>query len=114
MINFNATIDLGARQKGYPGLVTTIAKAVSSVRFDVDWKALDYLKHTDELTVPILLFHGDADERVPVETSDALAEARPDLVRYVRVAGATHVRAWNMDPAVYKAAVSDFLQELAQ
>ncbi len=112
MINFNATIDLGARQKGYPGLVTTIAKAVSSVRFDVDWKALDYLEHTDKLTAPVLLFHGDADNTVPVETSDALAEARPDLVRYVRVAGANHVRSWNMGPAAYQEIVYDFLREL--
>jgi len=114
MINFNATIDLGARQKGYPGLVTTIAKGVASLRFDVDWGALDYLKHTDDLRAPILLFHGDDDERVPVETSDALAEARPDLVKYVRVADATHVRSWNMGPAAYRAAVSDFLQDLAR
>lgn len=114
MINFNATIDLGARQKGYPGIVTTIAKAVSSVRFRVDWEALNYLKHTDELTVPILLFHGDADEKVPVETSDALAKARPDLVRYVRAADATHVRSWNMDPAAYQVVVRDFLQQLAR
>ena len=114
MINFNATIDLGARQKGYPRFVATIGKAVSSFRFGVNWGTLDYLKHADELSVPILLFHGDEDATVPMETSDALAEARPDIVKYVRVTGAPHVSSWNRDPAAYEAAVRDFLSALIQ
>lgn len=50
---------------------------------------------------------------MPVETSDALASARPDIVTYVRVAGASHVRAWNVDPEAYESAVGDFLMVVA-
>ena len=114
MLNFNQTIDLGARQNGYPGLVTTIAKSMSSFRFGINWGDLDYLGRFDRLTVPILLFHGGEDDTVPVETSDALAKARPDIVTYVRVTGAAHVRSWNMDPVAYEAAVRDFLQEVTR
>jgi len=114
MLDFGATVDLGARLRGYPGFIATIGKIVSGFRFDVDWKALDYLKRVEELTVPILLFHGDADERVPLETSDALAEARSDIVEYVRIAGAGHVRVWNKDPAAYEEAVSSFIQDLLE
>ena len=114
MIDFNATIDLGASQRGYPQVVAELGKFVSGLRFDVDWGALDYLGRADDLDVPILLFHGDADDTVPVETSDALAEARPDIVKYIRVAGAAHVRAWNTDPATYEAAVDGFLRDVVR
>ena len=57
----------------------------------------------------LLLFHGDADTTVPVETSDALAKSRTDIVRYHRVHGATHIRSWNMNPAAYETVVHNFL-----
>ncbi len=109
MLDFSATIDLEAKRRGLPGFLTTVAKRIAGFRFDIDWGELNYLKRADELAVPILLFHGDADETVPVKTSDALAESRPDLVTYVRVEGAGHVRSWNVDPEAYEAAVRDFL-----
>lgn len=112
MLDFSQTVDLGAREDGYPQILADLAKAFAGFRFDVDWDKLDYLKRIDELDTPILLFHGDEDDMVPVETSDALAEARPDIVTYVRVAGARHVRAWNTDADAYEAAVAEFLQGL--
>jgi len=114
MMDFNATIDLGASQKGYPRFVSAIGKAISSYRFSVNWRALNYLKHADRLSSPILLFHGDADTTVPIRTSDALAKARPDLVTYVRVEGAYHVCAWNKAPDSYEAAVRDILMKVAR
>jgi uncharacterized protein len=65
-----------------------------------------------EFDVPILLFHGDRDETVPVESSDAFAEARPDLVTYQSVHGAGHVEPWNLDPEGYRETVERFLLEL--
>ena len=116
MLDFGAIVDHGASQRRMPvvglplpGVLTAVAKAISSYRFDIDWGKLDYLDRADELTVPVLLFQGDADDTVPVSTSDVLAEARPDIVQYVRVEGVGHVRAWNTDPATYAATVSDFL-----
>ncbi len=109
MLDFGATIDLEAKQRGLPGFLTTVAKRIAGLRFDIDWGELNYLKRADELAVPVLLFHGDADETVPVKTSDALAQARPDIVTYERVEGAGHVRSWNIDPEAYEAAVRVFL-----
>lgn len=105
MLDFGATIDLGARQQGAPGFLTAIGKHVASFRFDIDWGDLNYMSRADELDVPLLLFHGDEDDRVPVETSDTLAEARPDIVTYERLEGAGHVRSWNVDQGGYEAAV---------
>jgi len=112
MLNFGATVDLAASERGLPDILTAVGKAIFALRFDVDWGDLDYLERADELTAPVLLFHGDADKRVPVKTSDALAQARPDIVTYVRIAGAGHVRSWNADPAGYAAAVRSFLERV--
>lgn len=112
MLDFGATVDLAASERGLPGVLTAVGKAIFAFRFDVDWGELNYLERADELTAPVLLFHGDADKRVPVEISDALAEARPDIVTYLRVAGAGHVRSWNADPAGYEAAVRTFLERV--
>ena len=54
----------------------------------------------EALSVPVLLFHGSDDTRVPVWLSDRLAEARPDIVQYVAFDGAIHVGSWNQDRAV--------------
>ena len=114
MLDFGATVDLGAREDGYPQLLATLAKAVAGFRFDIDWGELNYLKRADELDIQILLFHGDADDSVPLETSDVLAESRQDIVRYIAVPGARHVRSWNTDRAAYEAAVREFLRDLAR
>ena len=112
VLSFDALIDYAARLRGIPRPLTVLGKRVAGFRFDIDWGNRDYLSRADELTDPILLFHGDADKTVSIETSEALAEARPDIVTYVRVAGATHVRSWNMDPKAYEEAVRTFLQRL--
>ncbi len=114
LLDFGAAIDWGVRNGVVPGIVITTGKIIAESRFDFDFDELNYLKRADELTVPILLFHGDDDPTVPVATSDALAEARPDIVTYVRVADAGHVRSWNADPAVYEASVRDFLERVAR
>ena len=114
MLDFGAVFDRVAGERGVPGILTTVSKLIVGFRFDVDWGELNYLKRADELAVPILLFHGDADPTVPVATSDALAEARPDIVTYVRGAGVGHVRSWNAGPAAYESSVRDFLERVAR
>ena len=47
-----------------------------------------------------------------METSDAFAEARPDLVTYQRIHGAGHVESWNLDPEGYRETVERFLLEM--
>ncbi|MCH8199299.1 MAG: alpha/beta fold hydrolase [Chloroflexi bacterium] len=114
MLDLGSTIDLRAEQRGLPGFLTGIAKVITSLRFDVDWDALDYVSRADELSVPILLFHGDGDKSVPQRTSEALAEARPDLVTHEAFDGAAHVKSWNADPERYEEAVAAFLERVAR
>lgn len=112
MLDFNETVSWGARDRFVPWPIKDIGKRIAAWRFGIDWDALDYLESAPRLFVPILLFHGDDDPKVPVSTSDRLAEARPDLVTYHRTAGAGHVRSWNADPQAYQVAVREFLGSL--
>ena len=114
MLDFGATVDLGAANRGYPGIVSGLAKAFAGFRFDVDWEATNYLARADQLKTPILLFHGDEDPTVPISTSDRLKELRPDIVEYVKVEGADHVGAWNKDRQAYEAAVGRFLARVSR
>ena len=114
MLDLNTNIDFGAHLLGLPSVLTSLGKFIAGIRFNIDWKDLDYLSRANELRVPILLFHGDDDRTVPVETSGALANARPNIVSYHRVSDATHIRSWNMNPTAYETAVRDFLLNLIQ
>jgi hypothetical protein len=111
MLDINTTIDFRARLLNIPEPIVWLGKFIAGLRFEIDWEALDYLSRADELVIPILLFHGDADTIVPVETSDVLANVRQDIVTYHRVPYATHVRSWNMNPSAYETALIDFMQE---
>ena len=119
VLDFDAVLDHGASQRTIPlvglpipGVITALAKAISSARFGVDFDAMDYLSRAEELSVSILLIHGDGDRTVPIETSDALAKARPDIVRYVRNPDIDHVRTWNAKGAEYESVVTGFLREV--
>lgn len=109
-LDWNETIEFGAREMGLPGFVAKPVEWAIGLRIDVDWDRLDALGHTDELSVPTLLFHGLEDDVVPIETSAALARALPDDVTFVRVPHAGHVQSWNVAPARYEARVRTFLR----
>ena len=114
MLDLSRTIDQAGDQRKIPRLITNTAKFIAETRFDFKFENLNYVDDSHLLKAPILLFHGDHDDRVPVETSDALAAARPDLVTYERVAGAKHVHAWNADPERYESALETFLSSINQ
>jgi len=115
MLDLRATVEHGAAQRELPvlgteipGVLTATAEWIAGRRYDLDWDAVDYLPG-DWLTVPALVFHGTADDVVPIATTDALRRAHPALVEEVRVDGATHVASWNADPGVYEEREAAFL-----
>jgi hypothetical protein len=118
MLDLSRSVDLGASRQRLPlvGLplpqsLTAVAKWIASWRYGVDWGSLDYLQGVATLPAPILLFHGTADTRVPVATSDQLARLARD-VTYVRVVGADHLDSWNLEPARYDQAVRAFVDRV--
>jgi pimeloyl-ACP methyl ester carboxylesterase len=113
VLDFDALLDFQADQRGVPGFVVAIGRQFAGWRFDLDYDAMDHLRNVDRVGVPILLFHGDDDDRAPIETSERLARERGDIVTYIVTKGAGHVRAWNVDPAAYEQAVRRFLAGIA-
>ncbi len=89
-----------------------VGRLVVSLRTGLDFDTVDYVERAAELDMPILLFHGADDPKVPVEISENLAAARPDLVEFHSIPDAAHVRAWNEDPAVYTSTVTAFLERI--
>jgi alpha-beta hydrolase superfamily lysophospholipase len=83
------------------------------MRAGIQFGDLDQIAHARELRPPILLLQGDRDRATPVSGADTFARVRPDLVTYVRVSGAGHVAAWNVDRARYEAALTTFLERVA-
>ena len=98
-----------AKGRRVPTAIVPVVMWAARMRSRIDWAVLDHLAAASDFGHPILLIHGTADAIVPVWLSDALAEARPDLVTYWRAEGAGHVTAWNHDPAGYARAVETFL-----
>jgi alpha-beta hydrolase superfamily lysophospholipase len=118
MLNFSATVDDNAsREEIVPGVplpssLTAVAKQIAAWRFGVEWDQLDYLADgATRYDVPFLVFHGTADTTVPIATSAAFAELRPDIVTFVRCPDAEHIACWNLDPGAYATAVTRFLKE---
>jgi hypothetical protein len=118
MLDFGETVSHGAAQRSLPVLgtvpepLTWTAKQIAAVRYDVDWRAVDYLEDTSWVDVPTLVVHGTEDATVPVGLSERLAAEKPDLVQLETFDGAGHVAAWNTDPARYDRLLEEFLSGL--
>lgn len=117
-IDFGSTIDFRSSQESLPVLpvsvpptITWVAKFFTSLRIDVNWKSLDYIERAERsLRVPVLVFHGTADESTPIEQSISLEEAQPEMVNLIQVDGAGHVGSFDTDFDSYLSEMLAFLQ----
>ena len=109
VLDWDAIVRLGAHKRRVPGFVTTIAQRVVSLRTGFQWNGPEGKVRPEVFHAPVLLFHGVADGKVPIATSEALAAALGSRVTYVRTAGAGHVQSWNFDPEGYERALTEWL-----
>lgn len=117
LLSLDALLDLQAGLNGIPGaaepVLLPVVKLFADLRVEgFDSGALEQTAADGTFDVPTLLFHGDADDFVPVGPSVELAANDPD-VTHVDVAEAGHVRTWNTDPALYAETLTAFLADLA-
>jgi uncharacterized protein len=119
-LDFGETVNFNAAQRelplvpaNVPPSLTAVAKFLTSMRLDVNWKALDYVDKADLIVKqPVLIHHGTDDQSVPISVSVALVEAKPDLVRLIQVEGAEHVGSYDVDLEKYVAEVLSFLDQV--
>ena len=109
MLDLSRTVDLGASEEGIPPVLTSMSKTVAAMRFGLNWSELNYLAKANLIDVPVLLFHGANDRRVPIELSVDLAEALSDFVEFVPVDGAGHVESWNVARSTYETKLQDLM-----
>jgi pimeloyl-ACP methyl ester carboxylesterase len=109
MLDFSATVDYAGRRRNLPAFLTWTAKRIAGFRYDVSWGELDYLRDAGGLKAPVLLIHGQADEKVPFSTSESLAQKLPGSAQLEAFPKAQHVGAWNSDPERYERVVREFL-----
>ena len=112
LLDFGGTLDFVGRIRSYPRLIVRFGKWVAGMRFGIDWRRMNYLNRASELRVPILILHGEKDDLVPAPISQSLAQARPDIVRYIGFPEAEHARSWNLDPEKYESEVRQFVEEI--
>lgn len=110
MTHLEETVYHGARMARLPTRMLAVSNRLAARLYRFRWSDFDYIETIRQLDAPVLLFHGDVDRTIPVDLSDRIAEMRPDLVTYVRVPGAGHVRAWNIDPSRYLETVKTFVR----
>jgi alpha-beta hydrolase superfamily lysophospholipase len=111
-LDWKAILEFNATQMGLPSFAALPVEWAIDARTDVDWDSLDALKHPDDFHLPILLFHGDDDQVVPITTSEEFAEELPRWVNYYTAPKAGHTQSWNVDPALYDRRLRRFLLQI--
>ncbi|HEX2095893.1 MAG TPA: prolyl oligopeptidase family serine peptidase [Solirubrobacterales bacterium] len=109
VVDWRETLEYNSAEMGLPEIASLPLRWMIDARVDIDWEELDYESHLQDFRLPILLFHGAADELVPEESSEELARALPDRVAYFETPEADHVQAWNVDPPLYERRLTRFL-----
>ena len=114
VISFWESVEVNgaARFPWLPQGLFSYFKIVTELRYGVDFDSMDFRDAVINSDIPVLLFHGDDDEWVPVEMSDLIAESRNKNFTYIRSENVGHVTSWNADPENYVLQMSLFLSSL--
>ncbi len=72
-------------------------------------RTFDWAARAADITTPTLVLHGTRDDSVPIRLSQALRDARPDLVE-LEAFDAGHTLCWNTDPDRWQKGVTAWLK----
>jgi uncharacterized protein len=109
VLDWSATLDRLAETAGTPSALTGLTERVIAWRIGVPLSSLDELSRADALRVPTLVIEGAQDRITPPQQGEALAAARPDIVRLITFEAAGHADAWRVAPGRYGRAVDGLL-----
>ena len=114
VINFWESVEVNgaARYPWVPQQLFGYFKIFTEIRYGIDFENMNFTDNVINSKIPVLLFHGDDDEWVPVEMSDLIAENRDTNFTYIRYENVGHVTSWNADPDNYVYQLDTFLSGL--
>ena len=114
VINFWESVEVNgaARYPWVPQQLFGYFKIFTEIRYGIDFENMNFTDNVINSDIPVLLFHGDDDEWVPVEMSDLIAEKRDTNFTYIRYENVGHVTSWNADPDNYVYQLDTFLSGL--
>jgi pimeloyl-ACP methyl ester carboxylesterase len=114
VVNFWESVEVNgaARYPWVPKQLFGYFKIFTEIRYGVDFQKMDFTDAVINSDIPVLLFHGDDDEWVPVEMSDLIAASRDTNFTYIRYENVGHVTSWNADPDNYVYQLEKFLTSL--
>lgn len=113
VIDWRDTLRANARVNRLPRPAAELGLLMVQRRLGLNLDDFDWVRRADELTRPMLIFHGPEDAFVPWERGLALANARPQMIRMVTFEGAAHTKSWNVEPEGYEREVRNFLHSLS-
>ena len=111
VLDWKRVLEFNASEMGLPGFTAIPVEWAIGARIDADWDSLDALQHPEDFQLPILLFHGDDDDVVPISTSKDFAAELPRWVDFHAAPDAGHVEAWNVNPPLYQRRLARFLAD---
>jgi uncharacterized protein len=111
-LDWGAVLGHVARTRRLPRVLVSLAMTYGQLVRRVDWRDLDHLAAPEHLALPVLVYHGEEDDAVPVALSRRLADTLEDA-RLEAFPDAGHCRSVNLDPDRYLAALAGFLERVA-
>ncbi len=91
-----------------PWLTTSPLARTVGLPGHIPVRSFDWTARSADLTTPTLILHGTRDDSVPIRLSQALRDARPDLVE-VGAFDAGHTLCWKTDPDRWQKSVVSWL-----
>lgn len=87
-------------------------RTITGLAAPLDFRQLDWVSRSGDITHPILILHSQDDDFVPIGPSEKLAHKNRRLVSLIRFQQARHTREWNVDPVRFESAVLTWLHVL--
>nr|WP_167739496.1 alpha/beta hydrolase [Kocuria sp. JC486] len=98
-----------AGQLAIPWLTLAPLARTVGLRGRIPLHSFDWTARAADLSTPTLILHGTRDDSVPIRLSQALRDARPDLIE-LETFDAGHTLCWNTAPDRWQDAVTAWLK----
>ncbi|MFI1735342.1 alpha/beta hydrolase [Streptomyces acidicola] len=112
VLSWETTLRALAAARRTPGALLPLAVRAAQGRTGMRGDRVEAAVLPEQITAPVLIFHGPEDTIAPWALSRGLADRNPNQVALRAVPNAPHGAMWNADPEGYEEALRRFLTPL--